>query len=262
MKNFSILLLLIILSSQIGFAQEKKVVKTKESRFLGLNWYMEKYEDGTKSYAFSSPEEPKPEFSRKSTKFQSGMETDLGINIWAPSDDIPRMKPWGSWNVGLNYVSTYHASKNFQLKTGLGVSWYNFKLEDRDIFIDRTPEGLEFNEFTDGEGTKSKISASFANLTLVPTLLTNNGKVRIGIGGFAGFRIGGRGKFVYDSSSTGNSEKIFTKSNMYVNNFRYGPRAEIGIGDVNLYFNYDANSLFETGKGPDVNAFSFGLIFK
>ncbi|MFC3417596.1 hypothetical protein [Algoriphagus hitonicola] len=261
MKNFSSLLLLIALTSQFALAQEKTVVKTKESRFLGLNWYMEKYDDGTKSYAFSTPDEPKPEFSRKSTKFQSGMETDLGINIWAPTDNIPQVKPWGSWNVGLNYVGNYRASKNFHLKTGIGVSWYNFKLEDRKLFIDRTADGLVFNEFTEGVGTKSKLSASFANLTLVPTVLTNNGKVRIGVGGFAGLRIGGRGKFVYDDLD-GNKEKIFTKSNMYVSNLRYGPRAEIGIGDVDLYFNYDANSLFETGKGPDVNAFSFGLIFK
>ncbi|WP_297335079.1 hypothetical protein [Algoriphagus sp.] len=261
MKNFSSLLLLLALTSQLALAQEKKVVSTKESRFLGLNWYMEKYEDGTKSYAFSSPDQPMPELNRKPSKFRSGLQTDLGINSWAPTENIPQVKAWGSWNVGLNYAGTYLASKNFHLKSGIGVSWYNFKLDDRDLFIDRTADGLVFSEFSEGIGTKSKLSASFANLTLIPTLLTNNGKVRFGLGGFAGLRIGGRGKFVYDDSD-GNQEKIFTKSPMYVNNFRYGPRAEIGIGDVNLYFNYDANSLFETGKGPDVHALSFGLIFK
>ncbi|SDD01375.1 hypothetical protein SAMN04488104_101214 [Algoriphagus faecimaris] len=261
MKRFSLILFILVFASQWVMAQEKKVVKTNEFKLLGLNWYTEKYEDGTKSWAFTSPDEPKPEFTPKSTKYYSNLETDLGINIWAPSDNIPRVKPWGSWNVGLNYTGTYRASQNFHLKTGLGVSWYNFKLEDRNTFIDRTPDGLEFTQFTDGIGTKSKISASFANLTLVPTFLTNDGNVRIGVGGFAGLRIGGRGKFVYDNPE-GNKEKLFTKSNMYVNNFRYGLRAEIGVGELDLYFNYDANSLFETGKGPDVNAFSFGLIFK
>jgi hypothetical protein len=48
---------------------------------------------------------------------------------------------------------------------------------------------------------------------------------------------------------------------MYANNFRYGGRVEIGIADFNMFFNYDLNDVFESGKGPELNAISFGLIF-
>jgi hypothetical protein len=31
------------------------------------------------------------------------------------------------------------------------------------------------------------------------------------------------------------------------------------VGDVNLFFNYDFNEMFQTNKGPQVNTISFGL---
>jgi len=57
----------------------------------------------------------------------------------------------------------------------------------------------------------------------------------------------------------GDKQKVFTKSNMYVENFRYGLRGEIGVGDVTFFFNYDLNDLFQPGLGPELQAISFGL---
>lgn len=237
-----------------------QVKKKKVYTIFGNTWNYEKYEDGTSSFEMEEEDEA-AYLAKKNRKFSSDLEVDLGLNLWSPTDNIPRVKPWGSWNVNLNMVGTYKAAKNFHLKTGLGVSWYNFKLEDKDLIAVKNPEGISFEEFTDGEGTKSKISASYANLTLVPTLLSNDGKLRLGIGGYAGFRLGGRGKFVYDDAN-GDRQKIFEKSNMYASNVRYGVRAEIGVNDFDLFLNYDLNDVFETNKGPEVNAISFGLIFR
>ena len=168
------------------------------------------------------------------------------------------MKPWGSWYVALNSTGTWKPSKNFHLKSSIGVSWYNFKFEDKNQIAVKTPDGLDFQEFIEGTGTKSKISASYANFTLVPTIRSNDGNFRFGAGGYAGLRIGGRGKFVYDDEN-GDKKKQYENSNMYVENFRYGLRSEIGIGDVTLFFNYDLNDLFQAGKGPEFQAMSFGI---
>lgn len=237
-----------------------QVTKKKVYTIFGNTWHYEKYEDGTSSFEME-PKDQAHYQANKNRKFSSDLEVDLGLNLWSPTDNAPQIKPWGSWNVNLNMVGTYKASKNFHLKTGLGVSWYNFKLEDTDLIAVKNPEGITFEEFTDGEGTKSKISASYANVTLVPTLLTNDGKLRLGIGGYAGLRLGGRGKFVYDDAN-GDKQKIYEKSNMYASNVRYGVRAEIGVNDFNLFLNYDLNEVFETEKGPKLNAISFGLIFR
>jgi hypothetical protein len=238
-----------------------EVKKKKVYTIFGNTWYYEKYEDGTSSLEMEAKDYTTNNSSHKQSKFSSNMEVDLGLNLWTPTDNAPQVKPWGSWNVNLNMVGTYKAAKNFHLKTGLGVSWYNFKLEDTNLIAIKTIQGISFEGFSGGQGTKSKISASYANVTLVPTLLTNDGKLRLGIGGYAGLRLGGRGKFVYDDAS-GDKQKIYEKSNMYASNVRYGVRAEIGVNDFNLFLNYDLNEVFETGKGPKLNAISFGLIFR
>jgi hypothetical protein len=92
----------------------------------------------------------------------------------------------------------------------------------------------------------------------MPTLRSNDGNLRFGAGAYAGLRIGGRGKFVYDDVD-GNQRKQFEKSNMYVENLRYGLRSEIGVGDVTFFFNYDLNELFQPGLGPELQAMSFGI---
>jgi len=242
-------------------ADSIKVKKTKEYTVFGNTWHYEKYTDGTSSFEMETKDYTNYQSSHKSRKFSSDLEVDLGMNIWSPTENAPQVKPWGSWNVNLNMVGTYKASKNFHLKTGIGASFYNFKLEDTDLIAVKTPDGIAFEEFTDGVGTKSKVSASYANVSLVPTLLTNNGKLRLGVGGYAGLRLGGRGKFVYDDAS-GDKQKTYEKSNLYASNFRYGGRVEVGVDNFNLFFNYDFNEVFETGKGPKLNAISFGVIIR
>ncbi len=263
MKSFYATVLLLAFFTFPLLAQEKTAMegeKTKVYTMFGKTWQVTKYADGTKTYEWDIEDIDYTNYqSHKSSNFEYNfLESEIGINIWPANQGAPAVKPWGSWYVALNSTGTWKASKNFHLKSSLGVSWYNFKFEDRNIIAVKTPDGLEFQEFTDGTGTKSKISASFANLTLVPTLRSNDGNFRFGAGGYAGLRIGGRGKFVYDDSE-GNQKKQFEKSNMFVENFRYGLRSELGIGDVTVFFNYDLNDLFQAGKGPEFQAMSFGI---
>ncbi|WP_111672064.1 hypothetical protein [Algoriphagus litoralis] len=257
----SSLLFLLVLSPVL--AQEKTAMegeKTKMYTVLGKTWQVTKYSDGSKTYEWEVEDIDYTNYeSHKSSNFSYNfLESEIGINIWPSDEGAPAVKPWGSWYVALNSTGTWKASKNFHFKSSLGVSWYNFKFENRDIIAVKTPDGLEFQEFDQGIGTKSKISASFVNLTLMPTLRTNDGNLRFGAGAYAGLRVGGRGKFVYDDAE-GNQRKQFEKSNMYVENLRYGLRSEVGVGDVTFFFNYDLNDLFQPGKGPEFQAMSFGV---
>ena len=270
MKNFTLTLLTFLLIAGGAWAQNSDSTKTeaKERQYtmFGKSWKVTKYEDGTKSYEWEIEEENYDHYhsERKRSKFHYNfLESEVGINIWPVDQGAPKVKPWGSWYVSLQSVGTWKASKNFHLKSTLGVDWYNFKFEDPALVAVKSPQGIEFVNYREmienpeAVPTKSKISASYATLSLVPTLRTNNGKMRIGAGGYAGYRLGGRGKFVYDLD--GEKNKDFTKSNMYVANFRYGVRGEIGIGDVTLFLNYDLNNLFEDQRGPEFRAMSFGV---
>ena len=82
---------------------------------------------------------------------------------------------------------------------------------------------------------------------------------RFGVGGYAGYRLGSRSKFVFKDG--GNKEKDINRNNFYLSNFRYGIRAQMGYKGVDFFANYDLNKVFAQDKGPDLNAISFGIIF-
>lgn len=267
MKNQLLLLLFFVSSLGTAMAQNEAdtVIYTKDKviNIFGNTWRYYQNEDDKWVLEIEEDDEVKitDRYPSKRRKFNVDFNTELGINLVNPTGEMPEVKPWGSWYYAINLEGTYKASRNFQLISSLGVNWYNFKLEDRSLIAVKNPDGISWEEFEGGIGTKSKISASYANFTLVPTLLTNNHKLRLGLGGYAGVRIGGRGKFVYDDEN-GDKQKQFEKSNMYVENFRYGARGEVGVGDITLFFNYDLNNLFQENLGPEVNAMSFGITIR
>jgi hypothetical protein len=250
-----------------GFAQEPEneellALKTKSFRIFETDVVVTTNTDGTKSWEFIS--EPIDYSSEKYQKkynprHDTGLTFDIGINTWTGDGDAPAIKPWGSWNPALNFFYKYRASRNFHLKSTLGVSWYNFKFENRNLQALRGDNGLYFEEHPSGSGTKSKIAASYLNVNLIPTIRSNSGNFTFGVGPYMGYRLGGRGKFVYNDEN-GNRAKEFQLGNMYATDFRYGLRAEVGVADVKLYFNYDFNETFQENKGPKVNAISFGII--
>ena len=266
--NLTAIAFLLLSWGVFGQTSDSSKVETKATEYtiFGKTWKVIQYTDGTKSYEWEIDEHDYTNYHSegKSSKFHYNfLESEVGINIWPVDEGAPKVKPWGSWYVALQSEGTWKASRNFHLKSYLGVNWYNFKFEDPSLVAVKTPDGIDWVDYTEiitepnAVPVKSKISASYANFTLMPTLRTNNGKMRIGAGGYVGYRLGGRGKFVYEVE--GDKRKDFTKSNMYIANFRYGARGEIGIGDVTLFINYDLNNLFEEQKGPEFQAMSFGV---
>lgn len=265
MKNQLLFLLLFVFSISTAVAQNEPdtVIYTKDKviKIFGNTWRYTKNDNDKWTLEIEEDDKVEVKTRYRNRKFDVDFNTELGINLVTPTDQMPEVKPWGSWYYAMNLEGNYKPARNFHLISNIGVSWYNFKLEDRSLIAVKNPDGITWEEFEDGTGTKSKISASYLNFTLVPTVLTNNQKLRLGLGGYVGVRIGGRGKFVYDDEN-GNKQKQFEKSNMYVENFRYGARGEIGVGDVTLFFNYDLNNLFQEDLGPTVNAMSFGVTLR
>jgi hypothetical protein len=207
---------------------------------------------------------------------------DFGTNNYLEDGSFPdgsgaqyTVRPWGSWYVGLNSTLRTRVSKNFFVEWGAGISWYNFKFQDDATLItvdDNDIPGVYFSEDTrDVSYSKSKLTASYINASLVPmfdaggrgrkTRLwdAHNSNFRIGAGPYAGYRIESHSKLVYKED--GDKEKDKDKSNFYLNNFRYGIRMQVGIRSADFFFNYDLNELFIEGRGPKLNAFSFGVIF-
>jgi hypothetical protein len=206
--------------------------------------------------------------------FRTYFNLDLGINNYLdgngnfPGSSSPyAVRGWGSWNVGFNWMASQRISKGFNWDLGLGVQWYNFKFENRDFQAVRGDGEIDFIQRSDVNGFKSKISASY--LTAMSLFRLDFGKMndqgrkgfRIAAGPYAGYRLGGTSKFVYRPSDGGGRRKEHQNTGIYLNNFRYGLRGEVGVGRFNFFTTYDLNTLFEKGAGPELNALTFGVIF-
>jgi hypothetical protein len=205
---------------------------------------------------------------------------DLGTNNYLDGGRFPdrdnaayAVRPWGSWYIAINSTQRSRLGRNFFLEWAAGVSWYTFKFQNSNTVITRDDTGLQFIE--DNTGTKayskSKLGITFINASLVPVLdfgdhsrkprMWNgtHSALRIGLGPYVGYRISSLSKVVYKED--GDREKDKDRGNFYLNNLRYGARLQLGFRSTDFFFNYDLNELFASGKGPRLNAFSFGVIF-
>lgn len=205
---------------------------------------------------------------------------DLGMNNYLSSGKFPdqdnslyTVKPWGSWYVGINSVQRTRLANKFYLEWSLGVSWYNFKFQNEQTQITKDDNSVIFALDTrDAEYIKSKLTATYLHASLIPVIDFgsnrrkpsffddhNSDSFRIGAGPYVGYRIDSYSKQKFEEN--GDEQKPKDHDNFYLNNIRYGLRAQLGFKDVDLFFNYDLNELFIENKGPKLNAFSFGVTF-
>ncbi len=123
------------------------------------------------------------------------------------------------------------------------------------------------------DSEKSKLTASFINASFVPVLrlgqnrrrrdrhgwghwhgFRHDGGLRIGAGVYAGYKLGSYTKVKADD------DKDRERDGFFMENIRYGARVQIGFRGVDFFANYDLNEVFVSNKGPELNAFSFGVI--
>jgi len=187
------------------------------------------------------------------------------------NDELYSVRPWGSWYVGLASIQRTRLAKKFFLEWGIGVNWYNFKFEEDNVLIVKDDAGTHFVEdMRDVSYKKSKLTASYLTASVIPVIdFGDNSRkariwdgyrnsFRIGLGPYIGYRIESHSKLVYKDE---NKEKDKEHDSFYLNNIRWGARLQLGYRSTDLFFNYDINELFVSGKGPSLNAFSFGVIF-
>lgn len=201
---------------------------------------------------------------------------DIGMNNYIAGDQLPDIEPytvkqWGSWYVGLNSTERTRIARKFFLEWGGGASWYNFKFQNERILMGMDSSAVTFTpDVTEIDFVKSKLTAIYLNAFAIPMLDfggnsrkamffdgNHSQSFRIGVGPYAGYRIASHSKIVFEEGGDRRSER--NHENFYLNNFRYGLRLQIGFRDTDLFFNYDMNELFTAGKGPKLNAFSFGI---
>jgi hypothetical protein len=225
----------------------------------------------------------KEEKIEEAPSHQKFWDLDLGMNNWLEGGEISNdklygVKPWGSWYVAIMRRHKLAMQGKSFVQIGYGINWYNWKFENRNARLTEDENGVVFSEDNSVQGLKSKLTASFINLEIIPMIDYAEGKkksyttrhknmrvtrykkvgLRMGIGPYIGYRLGSKTKVVYKVN--GDKRKDKEHDNFYLNNLRYGLKAQIGYNQTDFFISYDFNRVFSSGKGPKLNAISFGVI--
>lgn len=215
-----------------------------------------------------------PTIERKPKNLHVFSSFSFGFNNYLEGGKFPNdnkeqysVKNWGSWDVSIGTGVRWYVAKPLSFDIAGDVSWYNFKFQDRATRLDLTNNQVDF--FKDDLGyeyTKSKLTVPYINASIIPMVHfgkassgLNRNMFRFGAGVYAGYRIGGKVKYVFENN---NNRTVYKeRDDFYLNSYRYGVRAVFGFEEFNIYASYDLNTLFAENKAPELNPISFGFNF-
>jgi len=194
--------------------------------------------------------------------FSNYLDADNQLNLPADADfmDISMNRSWGM-NFNFAEKSFGLVTNYFGIVTGLGFEYdrymlnNNVKLAEVDGMMTGLPVDLDLN--------KNRLSMWYLNAPLlaeiqIPVAGEHN-RIKIGAGVVGGVRLGSRQVQKYEMN--GEKEKIKTKDNFNLRDFRYGFTARVGYGDFAFFANYYPQTLFKDGMGPDIFPVTVGLHF-
>jgi len=144
------------------------------------------------------------------------------------------------------------------VRAGIVADWYNFRFVPQN-YLKMDSTSISFGNYNQEFGkqiAKSKLIVPYIQIPMMLRFgipVSDRVKLKVGIGGYAALRTGGRTKI-----NVGD-EKIRNKDSYYLSTWRYGLEGNIGINNVTLFAKYDLNPLFVEGKGPQLNPISFGI---
>lgn len=168
------------------------------------------------------------------------------------------LRPLGSRFVSVGSSHRFRLYKGnkaaLALKTGLEVSWNNFMLEENNL-VSAANGQVTFPE-AGRPLQKSKLTAAYLNIPVMPTVIFRQGAVsQVSFGGYAGMRLDSYTK-VKDQDGTKNRDH----GRFYMNNVRYGVALDISFRNAGSFFvQYDLNNVFQANRGPEMSAINFGI---
>lgn len=193
----------------------------------------------------------------------SGLVTSLG-NLNIPQDAQFMSQRANSINVNLNFISTGIVStRHFALVSGLGMELNNFRF-DRNVTLTTNSSGYIIADESFNERginlRKSKLSTNYLTIPLLAEYRTKGGRGRqfyVYGGVTGGWCFNAHTKIKYRSD--GGTHKQKQRSGLNIRNFKYGYTVGAGYGRIGLYASYFPQSIFRSGKGPEVRQANIGL---
>jgi len=272
--------------------QEQKLQQLVQDKANGKIKNTDTYEENTfsigdakfKFYVDSSKEKEKTrekrekrerrKYSKRTTSqiiFAGGLNNVL-TNNQLNSLNNSEYKFWQShfYEVGFTFKTrlTQKASKTY-FKYGVSFLWNNLRAANNQYHVKAGnvthlvahPESLSENRLRHVQMTfPMHLEFDFSKDKIYKDGKTRDRtseSVRIGVGGFFGFKIGTRQYLEYKNAQGIKIEEI-QKGNFNMNTLNYGLSAYIGYEETSLYVKYDMNPLF---KDTQTRNISFGIRF-
>ena len=191
----------------------------------------------------------------------------LGINSLVAQPSVPaysggqyEFRPGGSRYFGIAIGQRPVLAGNKRVKISLYYAleavWQNYMF-DNNVVAQKGPTQVLFAPVSE-RLQKSKLTNFSFQVPVVPrvSFYSEGGRriFHIGLGGFVGYRIDS-----YTKTKDAGGAKNREHSSFYQNDLRYGLVGHVGIRNINLFVKYELNPTFQTNKGPDVRAVSFGI---
>ncbi|GAB2965018.1 hypothetical protein GCM10027048_38130 [Hymenobacter coalescens] len=212
--------------------------------------------------------------AKREAKRQKLTGTDFGIDLglntfvnkqtYAPggTEQPYDLRSWGSRYVALRWNFWARTGKNSPLYFHLGpeVAFNNYMLDGNRAF---TLVGNRTDILRDDQRNleKSKLAVTTLNLPVGFTLKfrdkDHDEVVRLGAGGFVGYRIGAHTKLKYEED--GRTRKDKDRGSYNLEDFQYGVSGTVGVKGFDLFVKYNLNDVFKENRGPKAQNISFGI---
>ena len=202
---------------------------------------------------------------------RKGLTVALGLNTYGSNEpgsyqiEDYDLRPFGSRYISLGYIASARIVKGkktgFYLDFGADFSWYNLMYDGNNTIVKTANGVVDFPNVQEGGSVvdmkKTKLVVPYVNLSIMPTVSFRNSFVSyVSAGVYGGYRLGSYTKLRRE----GSKDKDHVRQNYYLNDFRYGVAAELGLRNfVDLFVSYDLNTLHEDNRGPKINMLSFGI---
>ncbi len=245
----------IILSSFLVFAQNESdttYFQFGQTKVLIIKDTTYKHEK--KEHKFSG------HFSSLSLGLNSFTSKQLDNNF--PKEALELDKP-RSWEVNIDVLqfSFNLIKQHFGIVTGLGFKFNNYRFKNNyTIYNDNN--NIYAVEDTIYNYTKSKMTISSVRIPLLfewqNTFSRKKRSIYIGAGLIGSYKMQSFMKYNYTAND--DKKKLKKFSDYYLNPFQYSIILRFGIGEIELYGEYNLSSMFEKGKAIDANQFSAGII--
>lgn len=192
---------------------------------------------------------------------------DLNWNGWINTPDSINLKWYGR---GINFYFMYDmpfGNSIFSLAPGVGLGTDNIYY---DAVVQQDTMGITHLRPIPGvvPYKNNKINTTYLDVPIELRIRSRpnskNKSFKLGIGFKAGILLASKTKYVGTGTTFGQlrpDSKIKEFRIPNINKFRYGFTFRVGYGPFNLKAFYSVATLFESGRGPAINALNIGISF-